>query len=268
MVSADPKDERLEERSATTEASPEPARTDGRGGAAIRLLALGLNAWLVGVVLPASTGPGLAGADLVLIALPPVALVLGLRSFVRTEPVALGLLGVAFPVLSAVAMAGRTDPALASRYGIATTIFAVVSSAAYVVGAAHVLGRPVALRATRETKLAASTRLRPPARGLRLAVVGTTAVLAFAIAIVAPTLGTQEGMVEQWGSAASEGRVVAAVVGGAVACIATAVVVGPSLRAARGRPARPAESTLTVTLALVVAATGAIAWAILRSVSR
>lgn len=266
MVTPDPKDERLEDRSAT-ETYPEPERAGGLGGAAIRLLALGINAWIVGILLPASGAPSLALADQVLIALPPIALVLGLRALLRRDPSALGLLGVAVPVLSVAAMAGRSDPALASRYGTATTLFAVASSIAYVVGVAHVLGRPAALRATRETKLAASTRLRPPARALRIAVLATTAVLAFAIAVVAPALGTQEAMIEQWGEAASEGRVVTAIVGGAIACIATAIVVGPSLRAERGRPARPGEGTLTVTLSLVVAATGAIAWAILRTVA-
>lgn len=267
MVTSDPKDERPEERSATTESSRAPEPSTGRRGAAIRLLALGLNAWIVGIVLPALAAPALAPSDQVLLGLPPIALLLGLRALLRKDASALGMLGVAFPVLSVAAMAGRTDPALATRYGTATTLFAVASSVAYVVGVAQVLGRPTALRATRETKLAASTRLRPPARLLRMAVVSTTAVLAFGIAVVAPALGSQEAMVEQWGEAASEGRVVSVIVGGAVACIATAMVVGPSLRAARGRAPRPGEATLTLTLSLVVAATGAIAWAILRTVS-
>ena len=58
-----------------------------------------------------------------------------------------------------------------------------------------------------------------------------------------------------------------AIVGGAIACIATAAIVGPALRAPRSGPARPGERTLPVTLSLVVAATGAIAWAILQRVS-
>lgn len=266
MVTPDPKDERLEDRSASTESYLEPERSEGRRGAAIRLLALGLNAWLVGIVLPAWGTVSLAVPDRVLIALPPIALLVGLRALLRGDPSALGLLGVAVPVLSVAAIAGRTEAALAS-YGTATTLFAVASSMAYVVGVAHVLGRPTALRATRETKLAASTRLRPPARALRRAVVATTAILAFVIAVVAPALGSHEALVEQWGEAAGEGRVIAAIVGGAIACIATAIVVGPSLRAHRGRPSRPGEATLTITLSLVVAATGAIAWAILRTVA-
>lgn len=268
MVSADPKAEGAEIATASTERSAIAADPGRIGRAVVRVGALGLNAWTIAVALPARVGGALGIADLVLISLPLVALALGLRALARENGAALGLLAVGVPVLLATAVAARTDPMLGEHYTTATTILAAFSTLAYVIATADALGRPARLRPTKESKLALATRVRPAARGLRALVLGTTSTVALVLTVVLPELGSHESAIEAWGEAADEGRVLTALVGGAVACIVTAVIVGPALRAPRSGPVRPGERTLPVTLSLVVAATGAIAWAILWRISR
>jgi hypothetical protein len=264
MAVADPKDESPREAPASADSST--AAPPSRARLVLRVGALGVNAWAVAVALPAQIGGIYGTADVVLVLLPLVALFLGLRALARDQAAALGLLGVGVPVLIATAMAGRADPALVDRYGTMTTILAALSLLAYVVAAADALGRPARLRETKESKLAASARARPSSRVLRALVLGTTSAFALVVAIVAPAIGSHRAAMEAWGEAADEGRVLAAIVGGAMACVAAAVIVGPALRAERSSP-RTRDVALKVTLALVVAATGAIAWAILRTVS-
>lgn len=266
MVSADPKDDRESEREIAVETSAVSGRARALAGLIVRVGVLGLNAWVVIVALPASLGPALIFADAVLVGLPLVALAIGLRMLWQRRDEALGLLIVGVPVLLATAVAGRSDPALVDRYGTATTILGALSMLAYVIAAAHAIGRPAVLRATEESKLARSVRARADGRGLRALVLGTTCTMAFLIAIVVPAMGSRAGAVEAWGDAADEGRTLAAIVGGAIACVAAAVIIGPSLRAARPT-SRPSEGTLTLALALLVAATGAIAWGILGSLT-
>jgi hypothetical protein len=264
MAAADPKDDHDVEAPAmlplaTTRSSP-------FDGATIRIMALGLNAWIVAVLLPGARGASPI-ADAVLTALPLLALLLGIAARPRARDSALGLLAVGVPVLLATAIAGRSDPALSEHYGTGTTILAASSTIAYVVAVAHALGRPSVLRSTTETKLARAARARPSARGLRALVVGTTTTVALVLAIAVPAMGTRAAAIETWGEAADEGRTIAVIAGGLIACIATAAIVGPSLRAERAI-ARRGEPALTITLSLVVAATGAIAWGILRMVAR
>jgi hypothetical protein len=267
MVTDDPKEERAENATASAERSAPSARPSV-GAGVVRVGALGLNAWAVAIALPASAGGVFGTADLVLIALPLVALVLGLRALARSDRAALGLLAVGVPVLLVTGVAARADPALGERYGTVTMILAAFSTLAYVIATADVLGRPPKLHTTKESKLALGTRARPAARGLRALVLGTTSTVAMLLAVVLPALGSHQSAMEAWGPAADEGRVLTAIVGGAIACITTAAIVGPALRAPRSGAVRPGERTLPVTLSLVVAATGAIAYAILTRISR
>jgi len=265
MVTSDPKDERPGDVAA--DPGPSGGRSTGRTGApALRVGVLGLNAWAVSVALPARGTP-LILADVVLILLPLLALALGLRMMGRRSEGAMGLLAVGVPVLLVAAVGGRSDAALSDRFGTLTMILAAFSSLAYVVAVADALGRPALLRETKETKLALAARVRPSSKGLRALVLGTTSTIALLLTIVLPALGTHASASAAWGEAADEGRVLTAIVGAAIACITTAWIVGPTLRAERAAPTRRGEGTLTVTLSLVVAATGAIAWAILRTVT-
>ncbi len=265
MVTSEPKDERSGDVAADPGPSggPPSVRT---GAPILRVGALGLNAWAVTVALPARGTP-LIFADIVLISLPLLALVLGLRMMARRSDATLGLLAVGVPVLLVTAVAGRSDAALSDRFGTLTMILAAFSTLAYVIAAADALGRPLLLRETKETKLALAARARPSSKGLRALVLGTTSTIALLLTIVLPALGTHASASAAWGEAADEGRVLTAIVGATIACITTAAIVGPTLRAERAAPTRRGEGTLTVTLSLVVAATGAIAWAILRTVT-
>src|SRR4051794_36430848 len=125
MVAADRKEEDepfVGEHSATAGPSvgPTPQRTErrvDRGSsprriASIRVGALGLSAWVVAVAVPLADGGVHSVADIVLVLLPMLALVLGVRFFARDRPEATSLLAIAFPALVATAMAGRADPAL------------------------------------------------------------------------------------------------------------------------------------------------------------
>lgn len=260
MVTPDPKDEGQQ----TLAVAAESSAGTGLGGL-IRTIALGLNAWAVAVALPTRAGGIHGTADVVLVLLPLAALALGARAMARGRDSALGLLAIGVPVLIVTAVAGRADPELSDRYGTATTVLAALSIAGYVSVVADALGRPRHVHATRETALALAARARPSSRGLRALVLGTTSVLAMVLTIVVPALGSTASAREVWGEAADEGRVLTALVGATVACIAAGAIVGPALRAQRPGPAR--DGTLAITLSLVVAATGAVAWAILRSVS-
>ncbi len=234
--------------------------------ASLRVGALGVSSWLVSVAVPVAEGGVHSPADVVLVVLPLVALLLGVRFFASARPEATPLLGIAFPALVATAMAGRADPALSERYGAPLLVLSGVAMLAYAVAAAHALARPEALRETRVSKLAASPDAGRHARALGALVLGTASLAALVLTIVVPALGSRAEWAEAWGEAAEEGRVLVAILAAAVTAFGLTVVLGPALRASRASEVRPGGDHVTVAASVVVAVTFAMAWAMLRVV--
>lgn len=277
MEATDPKEEDappVGESSTVAGRSPvaEGARPD-RGSAprrmaSLRVGALGVSAWIVSVAVPLANGGVYSSADVVLVVLPLIALAVGARFFARDRPEATPLLAIAFPALIATAMSGRADPALAQREGAPLIILSGLAMLAYVVAAAHALARPSVLRKTRVSKLAASPDTSRRSRMLRALVLGTAAAFGLVLTIVVPALGSRASLVQSWGEAVDEGRVLVAILAAAVVTFALTVIIGPALRAPRPGEVRAGSDGVTITASLVVAVTGAMVWAILRMIER
>ena len=246
---------------------PRPQRTT-RGIASLRVGVLGVSAWLVAVFVPVLEGGVHSPADSVLVSLPIVALALGVRYFLRSRDEAGPLLAIAFPALLATAMAGRADPALSARYEPPLVVLSGIAMLAYVAATAHALGRPLAFRPTRVSKLAAVPEASRRARVLRIWVLGTTALFGLVLTLFVPALGSRASYAAAWGAAADEGRVLVAILGATVSTVVLTVIIAPSLRAARPLEGRRSSDSVTLAASLVVAVTGAMAWAILRFVER
>lgn len=268
MSAVDPKPEPI------ASVGPRMAEDSGRRppfgaiGVGMRVGSLGLAAWFATLVVPALEGGRPAPVDLVLMGLPLVALGLGLRALGAAERgrgAAAALLLIGVPTLLATAMAGGTDPAQSDRYGMPLLLLGALSTLAYAASAAHALGLPEATRPTSTTKLPSATRARAPSPVLRRLVLGTAIAGAVILALVVPSLGGRATYAVAWGDAAEEGRVLTAIVGATVAAVVLAVIVGPSLRAARP-VAHPRSDGASLVAALLVAVTGAMAWAMLRLV--
>jgi hypothetical protein len=234
--------------------------------ASLRVGALGASAWVVSVGVPIGEGGIHSPADVVLAVLPLLALALGLRFFLRDRAEATPLLAIAVPALLATAVAGRADPALSDRYATPLVILSGLAMLGYVIAAAHALARPSVLRETRVSKLAVTPDASRP--GLRALVLGTMAVSAVILTIVAPALGSHASYAASWGEAADEGRVLVAILAAAIATLASAVILAPALRARRSGEVRAGGDGVAVAASLVVAVTGAMAWAILQFVER
>lgn len=232
--------------------------------ASVRVGTLGASAWLVSVAVPVAEGGVYSTADIVLAVLPVLALGLGVRFFARDRTEATPLLAIAFPTLIATAMAGRADPALADRYGTPLVILSGLAMLAYVIAAAHALARPSVFRETRVSKLAVLPDPSGRARALRALVLGTAALAGFVLTIVVPSIGSRASYAAAWADAADEGRVLVAILAAAVATFALTVIIGPALRAPRPGEVRSGRDGVTIAASIVVAATGVLAWAILR----
>jgi hypothetical protein len=268
MSALDPKsDPRPGVGPSLAEDSGRPAQRTGLG-VAVRVGVLGIAAWFVTVGVPALEGGRPALVDLVLMVLPLIALAGGVRGLGTASGEAgatSGLLLIGVPTLLATAMAGGSDPALSDRYGTALLLLGAIATLAYAAAAAHALGLPPHLRSTTTTKLPSAARARPGAPALRRLVLGTAVVGAVVVALVVPSLGSRAQYALAWGEAAEEGRVLTAIVGGAVGSVVLAVIVGPSLRAARP-VGRPRGDGAALVASILVAVTGAMAWAMLRFV--
>lgn len=202
------------------------------------VIALGANAWLVANVLPlAFAGPRSFAAPLVL-ALPIIALGVGVW-LVRVSPVLAqwSLFGI-FPTMLAAVAALLPVVAVQTPYSGVGGALAALSVVAFGAAAAHALGRPLVLREAVQKPLGgiAPVDEEPRRRLLRRALLALGGVGALSVAIVSPLAGASESYQEAFGANAGAAATLVVTFAGASAAAVLVFFIGPSLRSTRAAP--------------------------------
>jgi hypothetical protein len=233
---------------------------------ALRIAALGVNAWAVALLLPVLHGGVRDSIDATIVPLPLLPLAFGVVAIAANgsslhRASAVGALLFAFPVALAGALAWRADLATQEAWGAIGLFVAALSTLAYGAVAAEACSRPLTLRTSSAQSLPSPLALREPlARAwLRRLSIGGTTLGALAAAVVAPALGARTALVRAWGESADEAAVLASLVGGTAAAIGIAAILGPSFRAPRAAE-QPGGRRTAVRIA-VAAALGIAAFA-------
>ncbi|GAB5542542.1 MAG: hypothetical protein SangKO_023020 [Sandaracinaceae bacterium] len=257
-MSADPHTASLETAS---------ARRSADAADAWRIGLLGLNAWVVIVAFPLGRMGDLGLTDVLYASVPVAALTSGLVLNARARrEAARWVLLAAGPVALALPVALR--PALVERevLDLPTSLLGAVSMLAYLAAATHALGRPMKVKpAVAQTIVGKEPVSEPRARRwLRRALLGSTAVGAFGVAVVAPAWTDRQSQAALWGDAADDAAVLTSVVAALVAALAVGVVVGPGLRAERGQARAAPRRRRTLALAVFVAAAAGAGWVLLQ----
>jgi hypothetical protein len=236
-----------------------------------RVVLLGLNAWLVVLLIP-SLHVGLFGlVDLALIAAPLGVLGPGL-AVLRSGKLVIArwVLCAAVPAAMGGAIALRPALVELEAYGTIGLALGAASLLAYLAAAAH------AVSADRELKEAIAQPLvgkepvvEPLARRwLRRLMLGSAAVGAFALTVIAPSLPSQREREAAWGDAADDAAVLTAVVASLVTAIALAALIGPGLRAVRPTRDEPARRRRRLAAAMLIGTAAAVGWMVLRQLER
>ncbi len=242
-----------------------PALADPVAADRVRSVALGLNVWVVLLVLPLALAGALSAFGWFVVAVPLIPLSIGALALGRHGPAADWLLLGVFPTTLAGVVAAMPQLAANEPYSAISLVLGALSFVAYGAMIAVASGRPARLRRAAPTPLGPvpalpDARRRVLVRRLLLSATGSAAV---AMGVVIPAFIPRETIEEAWGTSAPEATLLVAVVGGALAATALALFVGPTLRASRARPPRPAQLRLRVIGLLLAAALGAIAYALL-----
>lgn len=230
-----------------------------------RVAVLGINAWAVLLAIPLAYAPGALGwARAATLALPLAVLTAGTLTLRRLSAGAGWLLLAGFPAALAAVMAARPELRALDAYPPLGLALGAVSLAAFGGAAAFAIGRPRSTRRTTRQPLASPPSPLPGAARRTVArrlLLGVATAGALALVAVAPALGGRTEATRAWSDAAEQGALLASVVGSALATILLGVFVGPALRANRART-EPRSSARRVVLALLVVASGAVAYAL------
>lgn len=238
----------------------------GFGAARVRLALLGVNAWLVTLLVPSlHLDRGFDRA--LLIAVAPL-LVLAAALWVPHRGAARWGLLAGYPAALAAALGARGELAERGAHGTLGLVLAALSLLAFVAAAAHASSRAPG-SAQRQTPLEREPVAEPPTRRwVRRALLAITATGALAITLVAPALASRRERLERWGEAADDAAVLTSVVAATVACFAVGVIVGPALRAARSGSHRPAQRQRRLAASMLLAAAAGVGWLLLRHFDR
>lgn len=230
----------------------------------LRVSLLGLNAWVVTLLVP-SLFVGLDPLQGLVTSAPLLVLGAGVFAHRRGASAAWWLLG-GFPAAIGAVLAWRDELAARDAHGLLGLTFAALSLLAFAAAAAHASARDLrGARAEVQSPLGREAVIEPPARRwTRRALLGLSAAGALAITLVAPVLGGRDARVERWGEAADDAAVLTALVGGVVACLALGAVIGPSLRADRAPPLHPARRQRRLGAAMLIAVAAGVGWLLLR----
>lgn len=232
-----------------------------------RVVLLGLNAWLVALLIP-SLHVGLVGAaDLGLLALPLAVLGPGLF-FLRggNLSVARWVLLAGVPAALGAAIALRPQLVELEAYGTmglalgAASVLAFLAAAAQAVSADRELKPAVAQPLVGKEPVVEPTSRRWMRRGL----LALAALGAFALTVVAPALPTRQERERAWGDAMDDAAVLTAVVAAVATAIALAALIGPGLRAARPARDEPARRRRRLAAAMLIGTAAAVGWMVLR----
>ncbi len=225
----------------------------------LRIALLGLNAWLVVMVVP-SIHVGLSSpADLALMALPLAVLASGAAVFRHRISLARWILLAVFPTSLGAIAASRPELSLRDAYGTVGVALAALSLLAFLAVTAHAVAIEKRQRTTSVQPVIGKEPVQEPEvrRLLRRGLLWATGVGAFGLAVVAPTLGDRSERAAIWGEAADDAAVLTSVVAAVVAAVALGTLIGPGLRASRERRNEKREKTRLAAAFLIAAAAGA-----------
>lgn len=231
----------------------------------LRVGILGLNAWAVGVLLPtfhvglASTLEGLAAVA------PLAVLAVGVSSLSRGSPLARWALLAGVPPALVIPAAIRDASLVDDAFDAISLSLAAISLLAYLAAAAHAVARPSLTKPAVAVPLSSKEPVAEPLarRWLRRALLGVTAIGAFATVVVAPAWATVRERRAAWGDASDDAGVLTAVVAAVVTAFAIGSIVGPALRAERARATAALSSRRRLAVAILVGTAAGIAWMVL-----
>ena len=184
---------------------------------ALRVVVLGLNAWVVLLLLPWGLSEPIAPMSLLWVMTPLVALGLGAPLILSHRLFAAWLLLGAFPVLSAFVVAFLPQLTAHPPHGTGGLALGALCLVAFGAGSALAVGRPERVRESSRRPLGTVAPVEERAgrrRGRRLLLIVGGAG-AFTLALFAPGVGDVTSYEQAWGQAAGEAATLAAVVGGA-----------------------------------------------------
>jgi hypothetical protein len=237
------------------------------GAARARLAILGVNAWIVALLVPSlhlDVWRDGGGLDLgLLVSIAPLVVLAVALAVPHRGAARWGLLA-GYPASIALALAVRGELAERDAHGTIGLVLAALSLLAFVAAAAHASSHQPG-SAQRETPLERDPVAEPVARRwVRRALLAIAAAGALALTLVAPTLGGRRARVERWGEAADDATVLAAVVASTVACVAIGAIIGPALRAARPGSHPPAQRQRRLAASMLLAVAAGVGWLVLR----
>ena len=244
------------------------------------LLALGLNAWVICLLLPwlhigfgewGQIEPGLADPllagllEALFCALPLGALAAGMVTVDKRVEVARLSLLVAFPVLLGAVLASREALIGREAYSPLGILLGGLSLLAFLALAARAVARPRELRpSVHKPRRYPEERSSRRAARLGIALLIGWAAGGVALIAVAPHLGGLRALEAAWGSeAAAEGGVVATVLAILLASGTVAGILGPGLRAQRSEEPKKVRLRRRL-IALTISAFALGAWVFLR----
>ena len=228
-------------------------------------IALGLLTWLVTALLPcAHRAPALPAVVWLYIGSGPLVLLLGMRALQTHPRAAPYVLLAAFPMALALSVA-QLDPELAmASFSPNVAALAVISLLAYGASALTLCEGDESVLPTEQKPLGETRPLKDHSRKRHVGQLALAAVTLGGLgATVWGSWATGAAYRSAWNEAAPQGAALTALVAGLASSLAIAFV-GAGLRAERGRKAPARSRSRRVTWLLLVAASGAIVYALLR----
>lgn len=229
-----------------------------------RLALLGVNAWVVALLVP-SLHVGLDALGALATTAPLAVLAVAVAALPRHRSRARWMLLAAYPAAIGGVIALRRELTERDTHGVLGLALAALSLLAFVAAAAHACSRERRHRPVHHRMpLGRQAVAEPSSRTwTRRALLGVAAVGALALTLVAPALATRRERVERWGEAADDATVFTVVVAATVACVAAGAVVGPALRAARTSRDGPRRSRRRLAAAMLIAVMACVGYLVL-----
>lgn len=233
---------------------------------ALQLVALGLNAWVVAVLVPAIHAGSLGLVGTLVASLPLVVLAAGVMQLRADPGRARWALLFGVPAALGAVLAWNGQLATRDAYGTIGLALAAASLLAFTGAAARAVSRDrVGKRAESQPLAGKEPVAEPRARRIvRRLLLATTALFTFAMTVLAPTLAGRRERVRIWGDGADDATVLSAVVATLIAALALGTVIGPALRASRTRRDHPTRARRRIAAAMLIATCAGVGFLLLR----
>jgi hypothetical protein len=233
----------------------------------LRLAVLGVNAWLVVLVIPSVHAGVVSAIDLVTFGAPLALLVAGILLLRGDEPrFARWSLLAAFPAAVGALIATKPGLVELDAYGVFGASAGALSLVAFVATAARAVSRGGRTMTSETQPLVGKEPVVEPAqrRWMRRALLALATLGVFALAVVIPAWPDRRERMASWGEASADGAVLATLVSALVAAVALGTLVGPGLRAERPTRDEPVLRRRRLAVAVLLGSSAAVGWLVLR----